>query len=519
MNRKTVPRLAALAALTLGLATGVSALPAAAATLTIGVGADIATLDPNNYRDRSTQSVLGNVYEAPFMRIDGTNQPAIVTEWKEVDPTTYEATFKTGIKFHSGDTLTMEDIKFSFDRVLEEGALDGTTSPRKSLAGPIKSVEVVDEDTIRITLTDPWPSFPSSLSTEGGIQILNKSFVEEAGPGGLATKEDGAGPFKVASWSPGDRVVLERFDDYYGGPAQPGPVGPAQVDSAIFRVIPDTSARVAALLAGEIDIATEIPPFLQQQIQQSGNAEIVRVNGTRTFFVTLNNTKAPFDDVRVRQAANHAIDRALIIEKVLENTATIVNGILSPDSFGYSDLPAYDYDPELAKKLLAEAGYADGVDAVLDVQGPFKDLAEVIAQQLTDVGIRTTVQVWENAVITPLWNDPAKRERDMYLSSWGNAGLDPNGIFLPTLHTNDRGNYSGYSNATVDELLLAAQYETDVAKREEMYHQAEAQVNKDAPLIFLWVPQDIYGVSKRVTNFQPLPSQMIYLHRVGIASQ
>jgi peptide/nickel transport system substrate-binding protein len=230
----------------------------------------------------------------------------------------------------------------------------------------------------------------------------------------------------------------------------------------------------------------------------------------------LNNTRPPFDDIRVRKAANHAIDRDLIIERVLENTASKINGILSAESFGASELPSHDYDPELARRLLAEAGYANGVDVVLDTQGPFKDLAEVIAAQLTEVGIRASVQVWEGSVITPIWADKTKRERDMYLSSWGSAGLDPNGIFVPTLRTNDRGNYSGYSNPEVDRLLEAAQYNTNSEERARQYAEAEALVNADAPLIFLWVPQDIYGVNKRVRDWAPLPSAMIYMHRATV---
>src|SRR5690606_24393442 len=161
---------------------------------------------------------------------------------------------------------------------LNEGALDGTTSPRKGLAGPIESTEIIGENRLRIKLSDPSPTLPASSSSEGGIQIVNKSFVEEAGPGRLATKAAGTGPVKLSNWTAGDRIVLDRHPDYYGGPAEPGPVGPARLDRVTFRTIPDTSARLAALLAGEIDIAAEIPPFLRPQIEQSNVADVVAVN-------------------------------------------------------------------------------------------------------------------------------------------------------------------------------------------------------------------------------------------------
>jgi len=192
--------------------------------------------------------------------------------------------------------------------------------------------------------------------------------------------------------------------------------------------------------------------------------------------------------------------------------------VLSPESFGYKPgLPEHAYDPEKAKKLLAEAGLANGIDIVLDVEGAFKDQAEAIASMLTRVGVRTKVQVWEGAVLTPIWRG-AKKERDLYFSSWGSSALDPSGIFVPTLKTKDRGNSSGYSNAEVDRLLTAAETEIDPAKRADMYHQAEMIMVKDAPWIFLWVPQEIYAVNSRLRGWEPGSDGRINLHRAHLAN-
>src|SRR5258706_8759708 len=188
---------------------------------------------------------------------------------------------------------------------------------------------------------------------------------------------------------------------------------------------------------------------------------------------------------------------------------------MSPEAFAFSaSLPEYQYDSAKAKSLLAEAGYADGFEATLDVEGAFKDTAEVIASFLQKIGVKAKVQVWEGAVLTPLWrNAEQRKDRDMYLNSWGNAALDPSDIMVPTLKTTNRGNTSGYSNAKVDDLLTQAETESDPEKRKAMYLEAQAIVNDEAPWIFLWVPQDLYGVSKKLKGWTPSPDSKINLHR------
>ena len=235
----------------------------------------------------------------------------------------------------------------------------------------------------------------------------------------------------------------------------------------------------------------------------------MKVNGTRTFFIALNTTKKPFDDPRVRQAANHALDKKLLIDRVLLGTAVPLNGVMSPDAFGYNpDLPAYKFDPAETKKLLAEAGYPNGIDVTLDVEGPFKEIAEAVASLLTKAGIRTTVAVGEGPPSAPSGLPKGEKKGDMYFTSWGNGSLDPADIFVPTLRTGDRGNSAG-STATPrwTSCSTPPTRRLDPAKRAEMYKTAQAMVNADAPWIFLWLPQDIYGVSKRLSGWQPSAGQ------------
>lgn len=483
----------------------------------VGMTQDTLTLDPANHRNRDTERVIRNIYDGLLTRdADMRVLPELAESFRQVDPTTFEFRLRPNVKFHSGAVMTAADVKFTFDRLVKPNAMAGQTSPRASLLGPLSDAVVVDERTVRMILREPWPILPAMLPFQN---VVNKAHVERVGQEAFQTQPDGCGPYKLVEWRRGEAVILERFADYWGGAPDIPPVGPAQVDRVVFRVIPENSARVAALLAGAIDIAAEVPPSAMRQIETSANAEVMKVRGTRTFFVALNNAKPPFTDIRVRRALNHALDKAVIIARILNGTAVPVRGVMSPDAFAFNaDLPEYRYDIELAKRMLTEAGVAQGTELVIDTTAATRTEAEAVASLLSRTGLRVRAQVWEGAVITPIWqNADRRRERDMYFTSWGNAALDPSDIMVPTLRTGGRGNTAGFSNPEVDRLLDAAETEIDQERRKQMYLRAQAIVAEQAPWIFLWLPQDIYGVSKRIAGWRPGPDARINLHRVRLA--
>lgn len=494
-----------------------AALPVSgtATELRVGFTTDALTLDPGNHRNRDTETIIRNLYDGLLTRNSKMNiVPELAESWKQVDPVTYDFTLRSGVTFHDGSLMTADDVVFTFQRLTLEGALDGKTSPRKDLVGPVKSITKVDDRTVRFTLKEPWPILPAMLPVQ---EVVSKAFTEKAGPQGLATQANGTGPFKLVEWRKGDTVIMERHDSYYGGATDIPPVGKACVERVIFRVIPENASRVAALLAGEVDIINELPPYDMKKVEANGKTRVMKVNGTRTFFVALNTSKKPFDDLRVRKAANMAVDRALIIDRVLLGTAVPLNGVMSPDAFGFnSDLPAYQFDVAAAKKLLAEAGYPDGVDVTLDAEGPFKDVVGAVAGMLSKAGIRAKVNISETSTLQAKWAPAGEKTGDMMFTSWGNGSLDPSDIFVPTLRTGGRGNRAFYSNKEVDALLDSADVELDQTKRANLYKKAQTIVNGEAPWIFMWLPQDIYGVSKRVSGWEPSADSRINLHDVCV---
>jgi peptide/nickel transport system substrate-binding protein len=481
--------LSILTAMALQLAT------AQAADLKIGFTVDAVTLDPGNYRARDTETLLRLMYDGLATH---DRQMKVVSElasgWHARDALTYDFTLRNDVRLHSGGALTADDVVFTFTRLMTQGAINGQTSPRKDLLGPLKSVEKLDDKSVRFTLSQPWPVFPAMLTFQ---EVIPKAFAEKVGAAGLATQEDGTGPFRLVQWRRGEQLVMERFPEYFAGSA-------ACIDHLIVKVIPENASRVAALLSGDVDIINELPVDSVRQVEANANTKVAAVNGTRTFFVSLNNTRPPFNDARVRQAANYALDRALIINRILRGRAVALNGVMSPDAFAFNPaLQAYGHDVAKAKALLAAAGRAEGIDVTLDTDGAGKDMAEAIAALLSQAGIRTKVAVGESTQVRAKWLAKGLRDGDMWLSSWGNGSLDPIDIFNPTLHTGGSGNSSGFSNAEVDRLLDAASTESDPEKRVDEYKAAQVIVNREAPWIFLWLPQDIYGVSARLTGFTP----------------
>jgi peptide/nickel transport system substrate-binding protein len=216
-------------------------------------------------------------------------------------------------------------------------------------------VEKAGDRQVKFILDKPFPVFLQALVH---FQIVPKSYVEEVGDEAFAEKPIGAGPFKFVRGKLDAEVVMERFEDYYGGSPDLPPVGPAKVKRAVFRTMPEPSTRVAAILAGEVSIIQAVPMDLVDRLAKSKKVKVLSVEGTRSYQIEFNNAKPPFDDVRVRQAVNYAINWGSILKNIYRGNGTRLATCFLPSGFGYNpDLKPYPYDPEKAKALLKEAGY------------------------------------------------------------------------------------------------------------------------------------------------------------------
>jgi len=327
-------------------------------TIVVGMEADrILTLDPATYRDRWTETVIRNMFDGLVTRtVDGRVVPEIAEDWRAISDTEYIFRIRPGVKFHNGDELTADDVVFSFDRVIQDGAIGGRTSPRKGLLGPLSSVEKVDNHTVRLKLASPFPVLLQALVH---VQIVPKNYLMRVGDDEFARRPVGCGPFKFVEGRVDDKVVMDRFDGYYGGSPDLEPVGPARVKRVIFRMMPDPTVRVAALKTGEVHIIQSVPAHLAASLARDRNLQVKSAEGTRVYCIEMNCARPPFDDVRVRMAMNHAIDWDTILKAIHAGGATRLSTAFLSSGFGYNtELAPYSYDPGKARSLLAEAGYS-----------------------------------------------------------------------------------------------------------------------------------------------------------------
>ncbi|KYH33173.1 ABC transporter substrate-binding protein [Neomoorella mulderi] len=324
-------------------------------TLAVGLNIDrIPSLDPANHREREAETVIRNMFDGLVTRTpDGKVVPEIAESWKRPSPTVYEFTIRPGIKFHNGDPLRIEDIVFTFERILSPTGINGKQSPRVGLLGPLKKVEKVDNRTVRFTLDKPCPQFLQLLVH---TQIVPEKYLKAVGDQKFAEKPVGCGPFKLVEAKLDSQIVLERFDGYYGGSPDLPPVGPAKLKKVVFKMLPEPSTRVAALKAGEIQIAEDIPVDVTKDLQNDPKVKIVTTQGTRCYMIELNNKK--ITDPKVRQALNYAVNWDELLGAIYGSHAHRLSTAFLPSGFGFDDsIKPYPYNPEKAKQLLKEAGY------------------------------------------------------------------------------------------------------------------------------------------------------------------
>ncbi len=503
-------------------------------TIIVAITSAPASLDPADHRDRQAETVLRNMFDGLVTR-DNTSgvhmQLAESIEW--VDDTTMQIELRQGVKFHDGSPMTADDVVFTFNRVIQENMIEypeAHTSPRKGLIAPLESIEKTGEFSVVMNFNAPYPPAMQMLVHQ---QIVPKAYLESVGTKGFIEKPIGTGPFKFVSASSGlDEVVMERFDDYYGGSPDLTPVGAACVDQIVFRVIPEASTRVAALLAGEVQIIQSIPSDMISVLEANTDVQVKTAPGTQPKWIELNVNKAPFDDVRVRQALNFAIDKELLIQEIYGGKAVALPGALSPyNNYVNKNLTPYPFDPDKAAALLNEAGWSDSDgDGILDKDGQalaftidtledWRSLGEAVANLLQNQGIDASVRFWEFSVVKP---QLLAGDRLAYLDDWGDSAFDPVGHFEAKWHgfvegeAYGRGNFSGYDNPRVNELTKLGEVTVDTASRQAIYDEAQQIVYDEAPAIFLILPEEAEAAWVTVENWSPASDSRINLHDVCI---
>ena len=482
---------------------------------TICISSPVLSLDPTNHRDRDTQVVLKNMFDSLTTR-DNTMKvvPQLAESWKVLDNTTWEFKLRRGVTFHNGDDFTAEDVKFTLERVTKEGALDGKTSPRRALLGPLSAVEIIDDYTVQIETEKPWAILPLMLTLQ---EIVPREYMKAVGSKGFQMKPVGTGPFRFVKAEGEGLVILERFEDYYGGSPEIPPVQPAPLKYLLFKTVRERIERIAMLKREECDIITHVPPEAIGILEMVPGIQVLSCPATRSYFAEMNCAKPPFDDRRIRLAMNYAVDMEAVTDHILLGHGRILPTVLLPNAFAYNDfLKPYPYDPELAKKLLADSGFPEGISIAINCTEEDRQFANVLAVFLTKVGVKSLITVVDRKRPRALGKGALW---DIFVGSWGNSTLDPVGILVPKFNSGGRGNYSNYSNGMVDQLLSRAEGTLYTLMREEYYNQVQEIIYRDVPMIFGYAAEEHYGVRGRVRNFIPSSGGMMNIHDVYIESE
>ena len=464
-------------------------------TLVYALNTDVQSLDPQIQNDTTSEQVVKMLYNTLLkFQDDGTVVGDLAESWSvSEDKLTWTFNLKQGVKFHNGKELTSADVKATFDRALnaEAGGLRTT-----EIIKMFTAVEAPDPYTVTITTDGPYGPM-ESLMCNMSLGIMDADYIEQYGLdlGTSVEGENGTGPFKVVSWERDQEIVVERFDDYFGTPAK--------LKTVVYTVIPEAASRVIALETGEVDVIDKpTDEDLARLEADTENFTVLRKPTISQRLFRFGCNDPIISNTKVRQAIVYAIDRQAIIDALFTGSGYPSTAPLAPVTFGYSDLGEIEQDLELAKSLLAEAGYPDGFDTKIITTERYQngiELAEIISQQLAEIGINAEIEVWEWSALSASWNGITADEFDqpIFIMGAGPSMRDADGGLRGLYTTSETGlndrNYGFYSNAEVDALIEQGMQETDQQKRVEIYKEAMEILYREDPVAF-WL-FDMYGLA------------------------
>lgn len=468
---------------------------AAAQTLMVAQASDPVTLDPHGQNDQPSARVRVQIYETLVNHgYDLEIVPGLAESWEQIDEVTWEFKLRQGVRFHNGDLFTAADVKYSFDRIKE------LPSPAAFLIDEVEEVVVVDPYTVRIVLKQPFAPILAHLAHPSN-SIVNRRSVEEAGDAYGTQVAVGTGPFEFVEWVAGSHVELKRYDGYWGEPAK--------VERLIIRGIPENTVRAIELETGGVDIAYNIAPIDELRLTGAPGIILDKYETLSTSYIGFNCQKEPFDNPLVRKALNYALDVEAVVDFIYSGQARAVTGPLPPLVWASrTDLPGYEYNPDKAKELLAEAGYPNGFKTTIWTNdNPLRmQIAEMFQADLAGIGIEAEVLVVPWATYL---EDTAAGKHDMFILGWVTVTADPDYGLWALFHSSqfgNAGNRTFYANPRVDELLELGRLEGDPEKRAALYGEAQALIVEDAPWAFLIATSEVNGIRDNIEGFVPHPA-------------
>ncbi len=435
-----------------------------------------------------------------WIDFDGNLVPNLATSWKMLDDTTWEFQIRDDVSFQDGEALTAASVVKSLQYVA-----NSPTPPRGFSKSTFSSVEASGDYTVLIKTATTDVLMPNRLTAPATCILSSAAYTADTGP--INPFGTGTGPFILTDMVPDISMTAVKNPNWWNGEAK--------IDEITWLYIPDAAVRAGMLQTGEINFSGNIPIEQIPILEADSNVTVAQVPETRTTTMHLNMSRPPFDDVRVRQAVNYAIDRQLIVDAVLEGVGTPAVGPISPLEGWYNpNLAGFPYDPDKAKALLAEAGYADGLTVALwtyPTRAILPPIALAIQDMLADVGINVELRV---AQYDPMEPDVLAGNYDMFLMSRNHVldSYDPEGFFTSDYSCNGSFNMDLFCNEEFDALLVEARKTPDSAARFDIYRQLQQILEDNAVGVFVHYNQRVNAYTNNVLNYRSHPVGRFYIN-------
>jgi peptide/nickel transport system substrate-binding protein len=488
-----------------GAAAGPLGRPAAAQTtqkkeLVVAQGGDIAFFDPHMSTSSNDIRASFNLFDnLTSRRPDGKLAPGLATEWKLQGQTTWMFKLRPGVKYHNGDAFTSADAKWSLERTYDPNAKTRVSTVFQT----IDRIEAPDLMTLVIHTKKPDPLLPGRLGFYGG-QIVPKKYLETVGPDTFNQKPVGTGPVRFVSWTKDDKAVLEANADYWGGRPD--------FDRMIIRALPEMAPRVAALLKGEVDLITQVPPDQGERIKSNPSTQVAGALYGGLYVLAVNSKVPPLDNPLVKQALALGVDREAIVKELWRGRGIVPSGpIAKGDNHFDASLPPLAYNPKEARERLKKAGYK-GEEVIIESTAGYmagdKPMAEAIQAMWKDVGVNAKVEIIEYSVRAQRMRD--RTFKGLWWSDPTSTLRDPDGMMWRLLGPGGPQDY--WRNPKFDELGAAARFSVDEKFRAEAYREMTKVFLEHVPWIPVIQPYEDNGVQKYV-QWTPDPLQQLEIRR------
>lgn len=483
--------------------------------LIIVSGTDAVTLDAHHITDSPSATVAEHIIE-PLLELtpEGEIVP-LLAESYDVSPDgrVWTLRLRRGVTFHDGTPFNAEAVKYNIERIIDPA----NAVTFAFLINAVSEVRVVDEYTVQLVTEEPFAPMINHL-THSATGMQSPTAMELYGED-YGLNPVGTGPFVFKEWVAGDHISLARNDDYWGDAAK--------VDEVVFRVVPEDGPRMLMVQTGEAHVAVRVPPEMADLLDRDPNISVVRTPSVRVIYVALNNYQKadgppnPFADARVRRAVNYAVDNEAINQFILSGVGRAMDAPIAPGVFGYQPIHTYEYNPQRARELLAEAGYPSGFQTQLYAPSGryLKDIevAEAIQAMLAEVGIVADIVTMEWATYLAVTEqEPEVNPAPMIMLGWGTVTGDADYGLYPLFHTDQwvptGSSRSFYSNPDVDELLALARSNPNPSVRQATYREAMAMIMQDAPWLFLHAEVQLTAVRNEVEGVVVHPTERIMAH-------